>query len=143
MNRYMLSRTHVKVRPGAVMHTDIAELNVLSIYVARYFFSLIDEVSGPVRDFYRSSKAKAAELQNRQAFWVEQESGSVVKNTVLYVRIECTKDSDYFKANRIEAYDTSRYTPLENMKAGKMSRTVKYGLQTLLIEACAMPCAQP
>lgn len=62
----MPSTTHEEVRPGEVIHTDVAAMNVPSIGGARYFVSFIDEVSGHVKALPMNSKGQASELLKRQ-----------------------------------------------------------------------------
>lgn len=76
-------KIHVESRPGAVIHNDVAVMNVPSRDGARYFVTLIDEASGHVRAFLSKPKAEAAELLEGQVCWVERPSGCTVKNIVL------------------------------------------------------------
>lgn len=70
-NTPMLLRTRVEVRPGAMIDTDVAVINVQSIGGARYFFSLINEASVQVSASDMKSKVEAAELLKRQFSWIE------------------------------------------------------------------------
>lgn len=60
-NTPMPSRARTEVRPGAVIHTDVTFMNVLSIGPARYFVIFIHESSGTVSAFHMKSRGQAAE----------------------------------------------------------------------------------
>lgn len=61
-NTPMPLRTHVEVGAKAVIHTDVAYMNVLSIGGTRHSIDFIDKVSGHMRTLNMKSKGKAAEL---------------------------------------------------------------------------------
>lgn len=82
-NKLMLSDNHVKARPGAVFHTDVAVMNVQSVGGASYFVIFIDGASGLERAFPMKKKVEPAELLRRQASWVKGQSGFMVKEIVL------------------------------------------------------------
>lgn len=61
-NTPMPSRTHVEVRPGAVIHTDVAFMKGPSIAGARYFIISMDKESFHVGAFHMNLKDEAADL---------------------------------------------------------------------------------
>lgn len=60
INTPMKSRTHLETRPGAVRHTDVAEMVILSVRGAKYFITSIEEASGQVTTCHMKSKGEAA-----------------------------------------------------------------------------------
>lgn len=107
----MPSRTHVEVRPGAVIRTDVSVMNVPSIGRARYFVTSIDEVSSYVKVFHMKWKGEAAELLKCQFCWVEGPSGCMVKKIVLDGGNEHAKGSEDLEIQGIEVPPNPSFTP--------------------------------
>lgn len=61
----------MEVRPGAVIQTDVAVMNVLSTCGAIYFAILIYEASGNVRAFQVKFRGETDKLEERPVRWVE------------------------------------------------------------------------
>lgn len=92
-NKPTLSRTHVKIRPGAVIENDVASMNLLSIGGGIYYVTFVDEVYGHVRASHMMSKHEAAELPKRQVNCFERQSGCMIRRTVVDGRREYVKGS--------------------------------------------------
>lgn len=61
-NTQMKSCRHVEVRPGPVVHANVAEFNERSLDGAKYFVIFIDGASGFVRAIHMKIKGEADEL---------------------------------------------------------------------------------
>lgn len=78
-----LLRTHVEVKPGAVIHGDLEVMHVSSISGAKYFVTCIDEASGHFRALDMKSEGEAAGMLKLQVCGVKQQSRCPVKKIEL------------------------------------------------------------
>ena len=76
VNGPMKSKTYVTDAPGTVVHSDVAEMNVLSLGSAKYFVTFIDEASGRVRVIHLKSKGDAGDHLRKYVKWVERQTGN-------------------------------------------------------------------
>lgn len=133
----MKSRTTLETRPSAVLHTDVAEISLISVGGSRYFVTLIDEASRHVSAFHKEIKAEAAEVLKRQVKWVERRTKSKLKKTVLDSAREYLKGCTELGADGIDIGTTAYYRPEEDGHAERMNRTVKNAVRTIRIHSGA------
>lgn len=65
-------RTFLEVRPGVVIYTDVAAMDMPSISRARNIVTFIHRTSALMKDFHTKSESEAMELLKRQVFCVER-----------------------------------------------------------------------
>ena len=82
-NGPMKSRNAVTSVPGTVSHTDVPEMDVMSLVSAKYFALFIDEASGHVFETQLKSTGDAASHLVKYVKWVERQTGNRVKRIVL------------------------------------------------------------
>ncbi len=113
-NGPMKSSTIVKSVSGTEIHTDVAEMNVMSLGSTKYFVFFIEEASGLVYAADLEPKDDAASQLVKYVKWVERQTSNRVKRIALdggkkYLKAAKTLDSD-----GIEIGNSARYTPQEN-----------------------------
>lgn len=79
----MRSRNTMETRPGALLHTDVTEMNTSSVSGPKYFVTFIYEASGLVSTCHVKIKEKAAKLLTRDVRCVERQTDFPVKKIVL------------------------------------------------------------
>lgn len=82
-NTPIKSRNILETRPGAVVHSDVAEMNDSSVGGARYFITFIDEASEHQGAGHMKTICEAAELLKLYILRLERQTDPVVKNIVL------------------------------------------------------------
>lgn len=65
------SRASLESLPGAVVHTEVAEINDPLVGGAKYFVTFIDDASGHIRACHMMIKAEAVELLKQLVCWVK------------------------------------------------------------------------
>lgn len=69
----------MEARPGAVIHTDVSVMYVLSLGGAKYLMTFINEGPGHVRALHMKTEGRASELLRWQATWIQRKSGCMKK----------------------------------------------------------------
>ncbi len=87
----MKYRTALTSVPGTVIHTDVAEMNVMPLGSANYSIVFIDEASENVCAAHLKSKGAAASHLEKYVNWEERQTGNMVKQVVLDGRKEYLK----------------------------------------------------
>lgn len=82
-NTASILRKTLETRPGAVLHTDAAEISVAPVGGARYFVTLNDRTSKHVNAFHMKIKSETSELLKRQVKRLEKQTESKIKKIVL------------------------------------------------------------
>lgn len=70
-NTPIKSRSVLETQPGAVVHTDVVEMNVTSVGGDRNFVSFIDEAYGHLGNCHLKTKGRDAGLLKQHTRWVE------------------------------------------------------------------------
>lgn len=78
-NTPMRSQTTPETRPCAVLHPDLAEMNVSSVGGAEYFVNFIQDVFGHVSACHMKTKCQVTELLKQLVRWVERQMDCRVK----------------------------------------------------------------
>lgn len=134
-NTPIISHTDVETLLGAVIFTDVNEMNMLSLGQAQYFATVMDQACRRVKAFHMKTKSEASPPLRRHDCWVERQSEGLVKRNVLDGRklyLSCSND---LEADEVEISTAARNIPQENGRAERMRCTIKNAIQTLYIHA--------
>lgn len=69
-NTPITTRSHVETLHGAVLRTDMALMNNLSLGGATYFVTFIDEALGYVKAFHMKTKGEATKVLKHHVRWI-------------------------------------------------------------------------
>lgn len=132
-NTAMKYRTTLETCLGAVLHSGVTEMSVVSVSGARYFLMFIDEAPGYVSPFYMKTKSEAEELIKRLVKCVERPTGSKGMKLNLNGGREYLKGCTELDADGIDICFTAYYTPEENGCAERMNRIIRNAIRPMLI----------
>lgn len=124
-NKSMRLHTHVNTRPEAVVHTDVSEINVLSLGEAGYFFTSTNEVSSRGKVFHMKTTSEATQLFKLHVRWVERQNEASVKNIVPDGGKEHLEMSQPMEGYESEMFTTTTYKLQEKGRAERVSCTIK------------------
>lgn len=106
-NRLMTSRTHVEVRRGAEIHTNVAVMSLPLIGGAKYYTTFINEASGHLRAFHMKAKGEADKLRKREVCWVKWRYRCMVMKIALNCGGDYAKGPENLETQGIEAHLTA------------------------------------
>ena len=136
-NGPMKSKSYVTDVPGTIVHSDVAEMNLMSLGSAKYFVTFVDEASGHVRVMHLKSKGDAGYHLRKYVKWVERQTGNRVKKIVIDGGKEYISEAETLELEGVEIDKSARYTPQENGRAERMNRTLKNSIRAMLINSGA------
>lgn len=113
-NMPMHSRTTLESWPVVVLHTNVAEENVLSVVAAKYFVASINKASWYVRACYVNNKCKASRLLKQHVRYVERQTDCQLKDIVLNEGNKYGKGKEELEADGIRICVAAGYTSEDN-----------------------------
>lgn len=137
-NTPMRARTSISKVPGAVIHTNLAEINVRSLGGAKFFVTFIDEATNYFREMHLKRKGDAAYQLKRYVRWSERQTETRVKRIVLNGGKKYLTDAETLESEGIEINKSAAFSPQENDRAERMNRAVKNAMRAMSI-TCGAP----
>lgn len=133
----MRQRTHVETRPGAVVHSDVADINGLSLRGEIFFVKFIHEASERVEALHMKVELEATKLLKRHVRCIERQTGTSVKKVVLDGGKKYLKGSDNLEQEETMIFTTATSTTQDNDHAKREDCTINNVIRTLLVHAGA------